>query len=151
MALPPTNPRCMSLLHASSCSKVRGTNKKLPLYTNKLQVVTASEGLVILLGMYPPEALSFSLRANGMAIYTFVSNAAGLVPFPVLYDTYCNLSLRLNRATSVSVDVFVADLSTQCFCHIHYAFCCRKYRMEDVHGQCLVGCPGGCFCSPLTG
>lgn len=44
MVLPPTHPRCMALLHASSCSKVGGINKKLPLYTNRLQVVTALDG-----------------------------------------------------------------------------------------------------------
>jgi hypothetical protein len=45
MVLPPTNLRYMALLHASSWSKVGGPNKKLPLYTNRLQVVTASDGL----------------------------------------------------------------------------------------------------------
>jgi hypothetical protein len=29
--------------------------------------------------MYPPEVLNYSLRANGMSIYTFVSNAAATV------------------------------------------------------------------------
>jgi len=29
--------------------------------------------------MYPPEVLNYSLRANGMSIYTFASNAAATV------------------------------------------------------------------------
>ncbi|KUL82873.1 hypothetical protein ZTR_09022 [Talaromyces verruculosus] len=37
-----------------------------------------SFGWTTLLVVYPPEVLSFSLRANGMTIYTFVSNAAGV-------------------------------------------------------------------------
>lgn len=68
----------------------------MPLYTNRLQVVTALDGLRYLLCIR--RKCCFSLRANGMAIYTFVSNAAGLVPFPVLYGTYSKPSLRLNRA-----------------------------------------------------
>ncbi|KAH7011187.1 MFS sugar transporter-like protein [Ilyonectria destructans] len=37
-----------------------------------------SLGWATLIVMYPPEVLSFSLRANGMAMYTFLSNAAGV-------------------------------------------------------------------------
>ncbi|KUJ12605.1 MFS sugar transporter-like protein [Mollisia scopiformis] len=36
-------------------------------------------GWSTLLVMYPPEVLNYSLRANGMSIYTFVSNAAATV------------------------------------------------------------------------
>lgn len=36
-------------------------------------------GWSTLLVMYPPEVLNYSLRANGMSIYTFASNAAATV------------------------------------------------------------------------
>lgn len=45
MDLPPTHPRYMALLHASSCSKVGGINRNVVLYTNRLQVATALDGL----------------------------------------------------------------------------------------------------------
>ncbi|RMD43108.1 hypothetical protein DV735_g1992, partial [Chaetothyriales sp. CBS 134920] len=47
-----------------------------------LFIGTFAFGWTTLLVMYPPEVLNFSLRANGVSIYTFVSNGAGcLVTF----------------------------------------------------------------------
>lgn len=46
-----------------------------------------------MLVMYPAEVLSFSLRANGMGIYTFVSNSAA----------YVQLSRNIQRALSLGL------------------------------------------------
>ncbi|KAH8689437.1 MFS sugar transporter-like protein [Talaromyces proteolyticus] len=70
-----------------------------------------SFGWTTLLVMYPPEVLNFSLRANGMAIYTFMSNSASvfatfIMPFAlnsIGWKTY-----MINASWDVLEVIFVA-------------------------------------------
>lgn len=72
----PTDPQCMEQLRVSSCFKVGIVDERAGTLCAHFDAGGYSFGWTTLLVMYPTEVLNFSLRANGMGIYTFASNSA---------------------------------------------------------------------------
>ncbi|KLP13821.1 hexose transporter protein [Fusarium fujikuroi] len=70
-----------------------------------------SFGWTTLLVMYPTEVLNFSLRANGMAIYTFTSNSAGVFATFIMPFALENIGWRMyiiNASWDILEVLFVA-------------------------------------------
>lgn len=60
--------------------------------------------------LYPPEVLNFSIRANGLAIYTFFANAVGLLvtfAFPYALEAIQWKTYMINGAWDVLELAFV--------------------------------------------
>ncbi|KIW17031.1 hypothetical protein PV08_04222 [Exophiala spinifera] len=84
-----------------------------------------SFGWTTLLVMYPPEVLNFSLRANGMGIYTFVSNSAAVFATFVMPFALNNIGWKtymINASWDVVEVAFVA----------YYWVETRKRSLEEI-------------------
>ncbi|RMZ87271.1 hypothetical protein DV736_g5501, partial [Chaetothyriales sp. CBS 134916] len=68
-----------------------------------------SFGWTTLLVMYPPEVLNFSLRANGMGIYTFVSNSAAAVIVSLPHVVEFNIDLTDIRIFATFIMPFALE------------------------------------------
>jgi hypothetical protein len=67
-------------------------------------------GWSTLLVMYPPEVLNFSLRANGMSIYTFCSNGAACIvtfSFPFALEAIGWKTYMINASWDVLEVLFI--------------------------------------------
>jgi MFS family permease len=91
-----------------------------------------------LLTLYPPEVMNYSIRANGVAFSSFMLNGlAYVLSKPVSLSLLCFSLIHYPLCPLYPPQAPLTFLQPSF--RIHYAHRPYKYRLENVHGQRLLG------------